>query len=835
MSSFFRSEGVSLCHIYVQNEMAFDIVSEFGSLGIVSFVDLNSEQHMFQRRFTNEIFRCDAIDSQLHSIINQLSKNNVPILEESHSEFPSPKYRDLHQLEQCVDSLNVELKTLSKNMGTIRESYIHTMEQYSVMKKMDKLLSSIESAQSLIDVEDHTVEQVQINTLTGLIASDKMMPMERILWRFFGRNIYIKVIELEEPIETIKEIGMDDEDQFVYKKVFTIYYKGDNVENKLRKICDAFNTTIIDMPNSSDRAEMMNRLDQQIIDTRTVLSKSKDYYHKVLRNCSTEIFKWRVQVIKFRSIFIELNKFNYDLAQKCLIGELWCPDGNRPTLSNVLQRFNQINDYLAPTILDIIPKRNVKQTVPTFYRLNKFTNGFQQIVDSYGVADYQEINPAPYTIITFPFLFAIMFGDAGHGLIMALFGLWMVLYERPLAARKIRDEIWQMFFGGRYIILLMGMFSIYTGLMYNDFFSKSLNIFGSSFGPVRPGTNSNGDLWYNNATMELRPDRVYTGTPYPFGIDPVWQLSANRILFLNSYKMKLSVILGVTQMAFGTTLSLLNHIHFRRYINIICEFIPQILFLMNIFGYMNIMIFVKWFKYSYENASEAPSILINLINMFLMKYPTDGPIYLQQWFPGQKTLQIFLLLSALICVPWILFPKVFYLQCFKRNRQYEQFVDENQVDEEGDAAGGGESPSSPSSSTNNHGHNESFGDVLIHQAIHTIEYCLGSISHTASYLRLWALSLAHSELSEVLWSMVLRAGISASGSSHYLNGLIMFFAFSMWAVLSVAVLIVMEGLSAFLHALRLHWVEFQSKFYQGAGIKFDSFSFDTLLMENEIH
>merc|ERR1712149_73177 len=81
-------------------------------------------------------------------------------------------------------------------------------------------------------------------------------------------------------------------------------------------------------------------------------------------------------------------------------------------------------------------------------------------------------------------------------------------------------------------------------------------------------------------------------------------------------------------------------------------------------------------------------------------------------------------------------------------------------------------------------------EVFILQGIHTIEYVLGSVSHTASYL-------------------------------------------SLWAVLTVSILCLMEGLSAFLHTLRLHWVEFQSKFYKGDGYLFVPFSFEEILKQAE--
>lgn len=83
---------------------------------------------------------------------------------------------------------------------------------------------------------------------------------------------------------------------------------------------------------------------------------------------------------------------------------------------------------------------------------------------------------------------------------------------------------------GRYIILLMGAFSIYAGLMYNDIFSKSLHIWHSGW--TFPGNSS-------TVVGELN------GHSYPFGIDPAWHGADNALIFTNSYKMKMSVILGV--------------------------------------------------------------------------------------------------------------------------------------------------------------------------------------------------------------------------------------------------------------------------------------------------
>lgn len=97
------------------------------------------------------------------------------------------------------------------------------------------------------------------------------------------------------------------------------------------------------------------------------------------------------------------------------------------------------------------------------------------------------------------------------------------------------------------------------------------------------------------------------------------------------------------------------------------------------------------------------------------------------------------------------------------------------------------------------------------KAIETIEFVLGMVSNTASYLRLWALSLAHTELAAVFWEKTMLTTIQMG------NAFAIFIGFAMFAGVTFGVILCMDVLECFLHALRLHWVEFQTKFYKADG------------------
>nr|CAE45587.1 vacuolar proton-ATPase subunit-like protein [Lotus japonicus] len=798
----FRSEPMQLVQLIIPIESAHRTVSYLGDLGLLQFKDVSNSKPF-------KIKRCGEMARKLRFFKEQMLKAGVsPKLSTTQVDV------NIDNLEVKLSEIESELTEMNANGEKLQRSYNELVEYKLVLQKAgeffhsaqsgaieqqreyeSRLLSgeSMETPLLQDELSGDSSKQIKLGFLAGLVPREKSMTFERILFRATRGNVFLRQTAVEDPV-TDPVSGEKTE-----KNVFVVFYAGEKVKAKILKICDAFSANRYPFAEElGKQAQMITEVSGKISELKTTIDTGLQHRVNLLDTIGVQFEQWNLLVRKEKSIHHTLNMLSLDVTKKCLVAEGWSPVFATKQIQDALQRAAVDSNSQVSAIFQVL---HTKEMPPTYFRTNKFTSSYQGIIDSYGVAKYQEANPTVYTVVTFPFLFAVMFGDWGHGICLLLAALYFIIRERKLSSQKL-DDITEMTFGGRYVILLMSLFSIYTGLIYNEFFSVPFELFGPSAYECR-------DLACSEATTI---GLIKARRTYPFGVDPVWHGTRSELPFLNSLKMKMSILLGVAQMNLGIIMSFFNAIFFRNSVNIWFQFIPQMIFLNSLFGYLSLLIIVKWCTGSQADLYHV------MIYMFLS--PTDD-LGENELFAGQKSYQLVLLLLAVVAVPWMLLPKPFILK-----KQHE-------------ARHGAESyaplPSTEESlqvesNHDSHGHEEfEFSEIFVHQLIHTIEFVLGAVSNTASYLRLWALSLAHSELSSVFYEKVL---LLAWG--YYNNVIILIVGILVFIFATVGVLLVMETLSAFLHALRLHWVEFQNKFYEGDGYKFFPFSFSLLDEEDEV-
>ncbi|XP_073224501.1 V-type proton ATPase subunit a2-like [Cicer arietinum] len=803
-----RSEPMQLVQLIIPIESAHRSISYIGDLALFQFKDLNEDKSPFQRTYASQVKRCGEMARTLRLFKEQMMKAGI-----------SPSTRstrddglDLEYLEVKLAELEAELLEMNANNEKLQHTYNELIEYKLVLEKVGEFFPSAQnnavarqrelqvqpivegSIDSPLLMEQETtsypVKQIKLGYISGLVSREKSIPFERVLFRATRGNVYLKQTVVEHPI--LDPLSGEK----VHKNVFVIFYSGERVKSKILKICDAFGANRY--PFSDDlgkQFQMLTEVSGRLGELKATIDAGLLHRSTLLQTIGYQFEQWNLLLKKEKSIYHTLNMLSINVTKKCLLAEGWCPVFATNQIQKVLLRATMDCNSQVESIFQVL---QTKELPPTYFCTNKFTSSFQEIVDAYGIAKYQEANPGVYTIITFPFLFAVMFGDWGHGICLLLATLYFIINEKKFSCQKLGD-ILEMVFGGRYIIMMMALFSIYTGLIYNEFFSIPFELFGpTAYGCRDPSCR-------DATTIGL----IKMRDTYPFGVDPKWHGTRSELPFLNSLKMKMSILLGVSQMNLGIVLSYYNAKYFENSINTWYQFVPQMIFLNSLFGYLSLLIIVKWCCGSQADLYHV------MIYMFLS--PTDD-LGENQLFVGQQFLQITLLLLALIAVPWMLIPKPFLLK-----KQHE----ERHRGQSYSLLYSGDDPLESKSHGIHHNHEEfEFSEVFVHQLIHTIEFVLGAVSNTASYLRLWALSLAHSELSSVFYDKVLLLAWGYNNTIVLIVGVIVFIC------ATVGVLLVMESLSAFLHALRLHWVEFQNKFYEGDGYKFFPFSFTSLADED---
>ncbi|XP_061723483.1 V-type proton ATPase 116 kDa subunit a 1-like [Cydia pomonella] len=860
MSYMLRSDPMTQCDMFLPPDVAFMVLSNLGEMECVQFTDLNEELNAFQRTYVLEICRIAEIERKLRYISDKM-RDDAIYIPKLNDNPPALELHETNTYETIIEKWERIIVEMSSSVTTLNKTYAELNEMYYTLYSVSLMIGNADLRTANLGairkaacvnfstggkVSSHAADDsgARLTVITGLVQRKRSYCFQLMVWRLSHGCAFYK----QSDDDQIFKDPMNNSD--VRKVAFLLVTQGDELGARMKKVCDGFRCDLYPLPpTSSQRTKAETQLQTKIVDLSLVLKETKFHRCMVMRTMAKSYPTYLLRLRKAKAIYHVMNFFTVDITKNCLIGRCWIPTADLERVQGVL---DQSSEKLATSVPCFMSKLTTSETPPTFHRTNRFTYGFQALISAYGDSTYRELNPGLYTIITFPFLFSLMFGDMGHGLIMLAAAVWMLVNEKKFMAERSDSEIWNIFFGGRYIMLLMSCFSIYAGFIYNDCFSKAFKIFPSGWTVKQ----SLAQLTEQESFLLEPGDHTHA---YVFGKDPFWevniyrthlkvllkflrfQLAKNKILFENSLKMKLSIIIGVTHMIFGLSLSLFNFVFFKQYrYKIYLQFIPQILFLLCIFFWLVILIFFKWFKYGgasrrslkcvfiikapsvKESQGCAPLVLILFIDMVLMS--TSQPVAPEcdpYMFNGQQTVQQALLFVAVLSVPIMLFgPPCYAAQVAKKKRKALMKKIPNEEDDPVAYAAWKLEMNEAS---------ETFGDLMIHQGVETIEFVLSTISHTASYLRLWALSLAHAQLSEMLWIMIFS---KMALSDHTILGAFkIVVVFIIWGTFTINILVLMEGLSAFLHTLRLHWVEFMSKFFMGTGIMFKPFSFEALFSE----
>lgn len=133
---------MTLAQLFLQSEAAYCCVSELGELGKVQFRDLNPDVNVFQRKFVNEVRRCEEMDRKLRFVEKEIRKANILIMDTGENpEVPFP--RDMIDLEANFEKIENELKEINTNQEALKRNFLELTELKFILRKTQQFFDEV--------------------------------------------------------------------------------------------------------------------------------------------------------------------------------------------------------------------------------------------------------------------------------------------------------------------------------------------------------------------------------------------------------------------------------------------------------------------------------------------------------------------------------------------------------------------------------------------------------------------------------------------------------------------------------------------------------------------
>ncbi|VEN61234.1 unnamed protein product, partial [Callosobruchus maculatus] len=262
MGAMFRSEEMVLAQLFIQPEASYFVISELGETGCSQFRDLNENVNAFQRKFVNEVRRCDEMERKLRYIEAEVRKDNVNIPDVR--ELPkAPNPREIIDLEAHLEKTEGEIKELSESAVNLKSNYLELTELKHVLEKtqtffneQDEVATSFsDSAHKQLIPEESTVGgsiRGRLGFIAGVINRERVPAFERMLWRISRGNVFLRQAEIDKPMED-PTTGNEH-----YKTVFAAFFQGEQLKTRIKKVCAGFHASLYPCPSTlPERNDML--------------------------------------------------------------------------------------------------------------------------------------------------------------------------------------------------------------------------------------------------------------------------------------------------------------------------------------------------------------------------------------------------------------------------------------------------------------------------------------------------------------------------------------------------------------------------------------------------
>lgn len=413
MGSLFRSEDMELYQLILHTHTSYACVSKLGEIGVVEFRDLNANLNSFQRKFADEIRCYDEIERKLRYLRMEIQNDGIQIPANGancNENAAKSVSQQQHDLEAQINNFEAKLRAVNENAKDLELNYLKLTELSHILRKIHELNDNDDDDDQDAGGDPSGIdENASITPVFGLcagaISNDRLLSFERMLCRtLHGHNLYFH------QIMTIHPMADCEPREMANKSVFIAFCHGDEIRMRIEKICAGFHTTLYPFPIARvDRQKMAKKLMKRIANLNVVLQQTQAHRQHLLMEAAESLNDWSTKVCKIKAIFHALNKFNANAMKNAMIAECWIPKRHVDEVQSAIRDAATSDEPSQPILMPMLNRLQAfdeqsSPPPPTYFITNQFTNAFQMLIESYGVANYREMNPAPFTIVTIPFL-----------------------------------------------------------------------------------------------------------------------------------------------------------------------------------------------------------------------------------------------------------------------------------------------------------------------------------------------------------------------------------------------------------------------------------------------